>query len=59
MQRGKTWSYVVRVRDPNTGKMKDQWKGGFKTKTTPKGRATTPVVGQQGYGGGGNESHGA
>lgn len=33
MQRGSTWSYVVRVRDPHTGKMKDQWKGGFKTKT--------------------------
>ncbi|MBN1631073.1 MAG: site-specific integrase [Thermoleophilia bacterium] len=31
MLRGKTWSYVVRVRDPKTGKMKDQWKGGYKT----------------------------
>ena len=23
---------MVRVRDPNTGKMKDQWKGGFATR---------------------------
>jgi len=31
VKRGATWSYIVRVRDPLTGKMKDQWKGGFKT----------------------------
>ena len=36
VKRGRTWSYVVRVRDPNTGKMKDQWKGGFATKTEAK-----------------------
>jgi len=33
VKRGSTWSYIVRVRDPNTGKMKDQWKGGFATQT--------------------------
>jgi len=32
IQRGSTWSYTVRVRDANTGKMKDQWHGGFATK---------------------------
>jgi hypothetical protein len=31
VKRGSTWTYLVRVRDPNTGKMKDQWKGGYKT----------------------------
>ncbi len=36
MQRGSTWSYIVRVRDASTGKMKDQWKGGFATKTEAK-----------------------
>ena len=33
VKRGSTWSYIVRVRDPQTGKMKDQWKGGFATQT--------------------------
>lgn len=36
IKRGETWSYVVRVRDPKTGKMKPQWKGGFTTKTEAK-----------------------
>ncbi len=31
VKRGSTWSYLVRVRDPQTGKMKNQWKGGFAT----------------------------
>jgi len=31
MKRGETWSYVVRVRDAKTGKMKSRWIGGFKT----------------------------
>ena len=30
-KRGATWSYIVRVRDASTGKMKDQWHGGYKT----------------------------
>lgn len=29
VQRGKTWSYVVRVHDPATGKTKPKWVGGF------------------------------
>ena len=36
IQRGSTWSYVVRVRDPKTGKMKDQWKGGYATRKEAK-----------------------
>lgn len=30
LKRGDTWSYVVRIRDPKTGKMKPRWVGGFK-----------------------------
>lgn len=33
VKRGETWSYVVRVRDAKTGKMKSRWIGGFKTQT--------------------------
>lgn len=36
VKRGATWSYIVRVRDPQTGKMKDQWKGGFQTQKEAK-----------------------
>ena len=35
-QRGKTWSYVVRERDPKTGKTKPQWVGGFPTRAAAK-----------------------
>lgn len=31
-KRGNTWTYIVYVDDPNTGKRKQVWKGGFKTK---------------------------
>ena len=31
-KRGSTWTYLVRVRDPLTGRMKNQWKGGFETR---------------------------
>jgi integrase len=30
VKRGSTWSYVVRERDPETGKTKPRWVGGFK-----------------------------
>lgn len=33
VKRGSTWSYVVRVADPATGKTKPVWKGGFATKS--------------------------
>lgn len=36
VKRGATWSYVVRVPDPATGKTKPQWKGGFATKKEAK-----------------------
>jgi hypothetical protein len=32
IQRGPTWSYVVRERDPRTGKTKPRWVGGFATR---------------------------
>ena len=36
VKRGSTWSYVCRVRDPATGRMKDQWKGGYRTQAEAK-----------------------
>lgn len=36
IKRGATYSYVVRERDPQTGKTKPRWVGGFKTKTAAK-----------------------
>lgn len=33
VKRGATWSYVVRERDPESGKTKPRWRGGFKTRT--------------------------
>lgn len=36
IQRGKTWSYVVRERDPKTGKTKPRWVGGFATRKAAK-----------------------
>jgi integrase len=32
IKRGSSWSYVVRERDPETGKKKPRWVGGFKTR---------------------------
>lgn len=36
MKRGRTWSYVVRVSDPVTGKSKPKWVGGFPTAKAAK-----------------------
>ncbi|NNM44582.1 tyrosine-type recombinase/integrase [Knoellia koreensis] len=36
IQRGKTWSYVVRERDVQTGKTKPRWVGGFPTRAAAK-----------------------
>ena len=36
VKRGNTWSYVVRVRDPETGVSKPKWVGGFATDTAAK-----------------------
>lgn len=36
IQRGHTWSYVVRERDPQTGKTKPRWVGGFPTRAAAK-----------------------
>lgn len=36
MKRGKTWSYVIRVKDPETGISKPRWVGGFRTEDDAK-----------------------
>jgi integrase len=36
MKRGNTWSYVIRVKDPNTGISKPRWVGGFATEQDAK-----------------------
>lgn len=36
IKRGATWSYVVRERDPQTGKTKPRWIGGFRTQAEAK-----------------------
>lgn len=35
-KRGSTWSYVIRVRDPETGLSKPRWVGGFATEAAAK-----------------------
>ena len=36
MKRGTTWSYVIRVKDPETGVSKPRWVGGFATEQEAK-----------------------
>ena len=36
MKRGNTWSYVIRVKDPETGISKPRWVGGFATEEKAK-----------------------
>jgi integrase len=36
IRRGKTWSYVIRVRDPETGLSKPKWVGGFSSEEAAK-----------------------
>jgi integrase len=36
MKRGQTWSYVIRVKDPETGISKPRWVGGFTTEEAAK-----------------------
>jgi integrase len=36
MKRGTTWSYVIRVKDPETGVSKPRWVGGFATEQNAK-----------------------
>jgi hypothetical protein len=40
MKRGSTWSYVIRVKDPETGESKPKWVSGFATGMTRKPRET-------------------
>jgi integrase len=36
VKRGKTWSYVVRVKDPETGLSRPRWVGGFASEADAK-----------------------
>lgn len=36
MKRGRSWSYVIRVKDPETGVTKPRWVGGFATEEAAK-----------------------
>jgi integrase len=36
VKRGSTWSYVVRITDPNTGRSRPKWVGGFATEDEAK-----------------------
>ncbi|MEA5055134.1 MAG: tyrosine-type recombinase/integrase, partial [Propionicimonas sp.] len=36
IKRGKTWTYMVRERDPETGTTKQRWVGGFRTREEAK-----------------------
>jgi integrase len=36
LKRGQTWSYVIRVKDPETGVSKPKWVGGFATEQAAK-----------------------
>jgi integrase len=36
VKRGKTWSYVIRVKDPETGASRPRWVGGFATEADAK-----------------------
>jgi integrase len=38
VKRGSTWSYVVRERDPQTGKTRPRWVGGCKTRKEAEGK---------------------
>jgi integrase len=49
MRRGASWSYVVRVHDPETGRSKPRWVGGFPTESAAKAaRDAARVAGRHG-----------
>ncbi|MGO9077895.1 MAG: hypothetical protein ACLQDY_02480 [Streptosporangiaceae bacterium] len=49
MKRGGTWSYVIRVKDPETGISKPRWVGGFTTEEAAKtARDNARVMAHQG-----------
>lgn len=49
VQRGATWSYVIRVTNPETGKSRPRWVGGFQTeKTAKKARDEARVLAARG-----------
>ena len=44
IQRGGSWSYVIRVPDPATGVSKPKWVGGFETEEEAKAVAEQPQL---------------
>ena len=44
MKRGTTWSYVIRVKDPETGISKPRWVGGFATEQDAKAAECTGTL---------------
>ena len=36
MKRGRAWSYVIRIKDPETGASRPRWVGGFATEDEAK-----------------------
>lgn len=46
IRRGNTWSYVIRERDPQTGKTKPRWVGGFRTQAEAKAARAAAMAAQ-------------
>ncbi len=44
VQRGETWSYVIREVDPATGRTKPVWRGGFRTQAEAKTRRAEAIA---------------
>lgn len=44
VQRGVTWSYVIREVDPATGKTKPVWRGGFRTQADAKAKRAEAIA---------------
>lgn len=44
IQRGNTWSYVIREVDPATGKIKPVWRGGFRTQSEAKAKRAEAIT---------------
>ena len=47
MKRGSAWSYVIRVKDPETGVSRPRWVGGFATEDDVKGLVSTMSSGNE------------
>jgi hypothetical protein len=43
-KRGSTYSYILRISDPKTGKTKPHWIRGFKTENEAKNRDQSHII---------------